>query len=171
MPLLRASYNEVVDEPTIFEALEQRKASALILFGVPYFCTTDVNGKKSVNFDWVTHAGYTPDRSSELGGTAHFPDMPPHIDPHPKDSLKVHLTTKGIAVARFTLGVSQDMLDEVNELPGSDYRPLQSVGLETDEVELQTGDIVCFFGSTTLHEFVSKGIRESIVNSYTKETA
>jgi hypothetical protein len=124
-------------------------------------------GKLTMNFPWIDELGlYAPDRNTELGGVVYLPDMPPHIDPHPEDSLKVSVLRSGNAIVRFVANAPRGVLDETNELPDSDYTLLEGYGAAVDEVALRPGDAVCFLGSTTLHEFVSVGPRESYINSY-----
>lgn len=149
------------------QGLYNRDASAVVARGAPFDLSRNSDGKAQMKLAWIDKLGlYAPDRATELGGTAFMPDMPPHIDPHPKDRLKIWVAREGYALARFVLDVPAAVLDETNELPDSNYTLLEASGRSPDEEALEPGDAVCFLGSTTLHEFVSIGQRESYINSY-----
>lgn len=168
MSIIRLSERDVATRHGFdaFDALEQREVSAVAVLDATYDIYTAPDGKQTISFPWVNSMeSLVPDRETELGGSQYLPDMPAHIDPHSSDRLKVHLTLSGLAVAYFALDFPEPALDEYNELPIDDY---DSYGIETDVITLEPGDVVCFYGSTTLHEFTSAGQhhRESLVNSY-----
>lgn len=168
MSILRLSEREVATQYgfNAFDSLEHREISAIAILGASYETYTAADDSQSILFPWLeTIQLFTPDRQTELGGTHYMPDMPAHIDPHATDRLKVHLTTHGVAVAHFALTFPELALDEYNELPIDDY---ESYGIQTDAITLEPGDTVCFYGSTTLHEFTSAGKepRKSLINSY-----
>jgi len=151
-----------------FDELLAREVSGVIIFDAPYRTSTHPSSQRCLELPWVSKIGaYEQDRATELGGTMHMPDMPAHVDPHPIDSLKIHVTTAGLTAVKFALGVPIELLDEHNEVSEA---ILIAEGIETDEAELRPGDAVCFYGSTTLHQFTSVGPtpRESFINSYQK---
>lgn len=153
--------------PSLVDRLYSGGDSALLVRGASREIEIGEDGRLSMGLPWIDALGtFAPDRATELGGTAFFSDMPPHIDPHPEDRLKVLLMEQGKALARFVPRISIDLLDATNELPGSDYAPLEQCGITADEIQLDEGIFVCFLGSVTLHEFVSIGQRTSYINSY-----
>lgn len=174
MPLIRLSERdlETPQATTAFDALEHREVSAVVIFGATHRIRRSETGKISVEFPWLDRLElFSPDRDTEIAGTRYTSDMPAHVDPHPRDSLKVHLTRYGSVAARFALEFPANALDEHNEVPLENYE--EAYGITTDTITLKKGDAVCFYGSTTLHQFTSLGEspRESVLNSYKAQAA
>jgi len=149
-----------------FSALHGGELSGVVIFDAPHLVHYGVDRKIQLLAPWVPKIGdFTLERPTELGGTAFLPDMPAHIDPHAVNSLHVHITANGLARVRLANTFSPDLLDEYNEV---NQFTLASSDVEIDEVDLQPGDAICFYGATTLHGFDSIGSvpRESFINVY-----
>jgi hypothetical protein len=122
------------------------------------------DGKVVMRFPFFAQlgAGFQEVGPTEIASPFNTPDFGGHIDSRPQEWVNVHYTALSTGIALFG-DLDRDLFADEVEIDLS----CPSLRAHVTPVEFGRGDIICFRGGKTPHQFVSTDLnRISLVRAY-----